>query len=159
MMNAVVVSQFNYVLILLFLDSTYTRQMVITTNHIRPCKLQDGNSSITTMTFNIRSSCNACICVALMSRNDYKAINCYMPNRTYYLITSLATITDVISSEYNFVYFLSDIFLTYITTTTTTTASSSISLSTIETANASTNSRLKENPNKNDVIDDLVMLG
>ncbi len=118
-------NQFNVIITFILFGTVYTRQIGLIANHIFTYEPPTNNFSITTITFENRSSCNVCICAAFMSTIDYVAINCYKDNNTCSLLTSLINITDMISSHNSSLYILSYISMPLTTADNSTNSSSS----------------------------------
>jgi hypothetical protein len=125
----------------------YTHQIGSIANYVYTYESSIKNFSITTITFdNTSSSCNACICAALMSAIDYVAINCYKDNNTCLLFTSMVDITGIASSYNNFLYILSNISIP-VNNANSSINSSSPTTTTLTSTTSSSTAKFSSTPN------------
>lgn len=97
-------------LIILFIlfRAVYTRRIGRIVNQTFTYEPSSTNTAfVRRMEFDRTSSCNVCICAALLSTINYIAIQCFQDTNSCSLLTSLVNITGLISSPNSLSYILS----------------------------------------------------
>ena len=97
-------------LIILFIlfRAIYARRIGRIVNYTFIYEPSSANDSLVTrMEFDRTSSCDTCICAALLSTRKYVAIQCFQDTNNCSLLTSLVNITGMVSFQNSISYILS----------------------------------------------------